>query len=99
MLPPAVIEVVMRKLTDINPDWSGGLIYFPSGDPTTGYLTRQERALKRAQAVVFTEDGYKMREVAAMLNVSSTTIKAWRAKYGDDVRAALAEIREENQNG
>ena len=99
MLPPAAIEIVMKKLTDINPDWSGGLIYFPSTEPTTGYLSREERALKRAKAVVFTEDGYSSREVAAMLNVSSTTIKNWKARYGDNVREVLAEIRGEKSDG
>lgn len=99
MLPPAIISAVMKYLTDINPDWSGGLIYFPSGEPTTGYLTKSERALKRAQAVVFTEDGFSVTEISSTLNVSKQTIRIWNEKYGAEIRSALATIREENQNG
>ena len=93
LLPPAVIDVVMKHLIDINHDWPGGAIYFPSISATTGHWTKGEVALKRAQAIVFTEDGYNNREVASMLNVSTTTIKIWKRKYGDSVREALNTIR------
>ena len=95
MLPPAVIDVVMKYLTNINPDWPGGAIYFPSISATTGHWTKKKVALKRAQAVVFTEDGYNNREVSAMLGVSVTTIKIWKRKYGAQIRAALKTIRGE----
>lgn len=99
LLQPAVIDVVMRKLTDINPDWAGGLIYFPSVAATTGHWTKKELALKRAQAIVFTEDGYNDNETASMLSVSSQTVKIWKRKYGTEVREALSQIRGEKDNG
>jgi hypothetical protein len=99
LLQPAVIDAVMQKLTDINPDWSGGLIYFPSVSATTGYWTKKEISLKKAQAIVFTEDGYNDNEVASMLSVSRQTVGIWKKKYGTEVREALAQIREGKDNG
>lgn len=99
LLNSNTIAAVMDEVVDIHPDWAGGLIYFPSVEPTTGHLSKAQRGVMRAQAVVFTEDGFSLREVAAMLNVSTTTIKNWRAKYGDEVRAVLSEIREEKNDG
>ena len=93
LFKPAVVDSMMKYLTDINPDWPGGLIYFPSVSATTGYWTKEEVALKRAKAVVLSEDGYNNREIASTLGVSAQTVVAWKAKYGADVRAALAKVR------
>ena len=99
LLHAKTITSVMDTLVDINPDWPGGLIYFPSVSATTGLWPKNEVAVKRAQAVVFTEDGYSESEAAAMIGVSRQTVKAWRARYGEAVRVALAEVRKERSDG
>jgi hypothetical protein len=97
MLPPAVIDTVMKYLVSVDPDWKGGKIYFPSVSSSTGLFTTDEIILKRAQAVVFTEDGFTIAETAARLSVSIPTIKAWKRKYGPIVRPALQAIREHKE--
>lgn len=93
LFQPAVLDMVMTKLVTINPDWPGGLIYFPAVSATTGLWTKQEVILKRATAVVMAEDGYNDTEIASTLHVSSQTVKIWKDKYGDAVRAALITVR------
>lgn len=98
MFKPAVIDSIMKYLTDMNPDWPGGLIYFPSVSATTGYWTKAELALKRAKCVILSKDGYSNNEIASMLHVSAQTVVAWKSKYGDDVRVALEKVRGSNEN-
>jgi len=99
VLPPSVLADVLDRLIDVNPDWAGGLIYFPAQSGNTAFSSKEQLARKKAQSIVLSHDGYSATEVAAMLDISTRTVANWKKKYGAPVIAVLKKLREENQNG
>lgn len=92
-----VISMVISTLEcSIGETWDGGSVYFPStNNPTSSLWTKEEKAHKRALAVVAVIDGFSMAEAAAMTEVNERLVSAWVKRYGDQVRDALRSIRKD----